>query len=146
MVLVSKAKIASQHETLSEELALAHPVSVSVVSMSLPALVRTPADSPREVVIVAPSNGASLFDRSVESLLTVDFPILDTGISVKDRIAKLESTAGSQNVENKLIYETFNNLNSNLISTDDNIRDIIQHVKDITDATMAAMKKEYDHK
>ena len=114
-------------------------------SNSLPILVRSEQNSPREVDFSSKAVSTA-FDRSVQDLISVDFPVIDNGISVKDRISKLENTCAVQTESNKIVYDTFNNLSGNLKTTDNTLRDIIAHVKSITDSTIEQLKKEYDHK
>jgi plasmid maintenance system antidote protein VapI len=116
-------------------------------SNSLPILVRSEQNSPRtDVDFSNKRQHGTAFDKTVDELMNVEFPAIDNGISVKDRICQLESTCVSQTESNTIVFNTFHNLSNNLHTTDSNLRDIIQHVKSITDATIAALKKEYDHK
>jgi hypothetical protein len=109
---------------------------------------RPEVDSPREFseVIQTGKRGLTAFDKTLSSLSVVPFPNVNNERSMKDRISCLETTVEVQSVNNKLSVESFQGIAKNLDMADDAIRTIIKDVKAMTDATIAELKRDYDHK
>ncbi len=106
------------------------------------------SDSPREFseIIKTGKRGFTAFDKSLSALAHLPFPVVNNEKSMKDRIATLEGTVEAQTLNNKLSIESFQGVAKNLEHTDDAIRSIIKDVKKMTDATLAELKRDYDHK
>lgn len=86
------------------------------------------------------------FVKNIEELKKVRFTALDPTCSVKERILKLESTAASQTDYNNLTYDALQSGNSNLLTTENIIKDIIDTTQKGIYNTIAELKAEYDHK
>ncbi len=84
--------------------------------------------------------------QRLDSLHSIQFPVVDSEASVKSRLVTLEATAAAQDDYNKQEGNTLLALSRNLDNVDKNIKTLILNMQSDFDMRLLAMKKEYDHR
>jgi hypothetical protein len=83
---------------------------------------------------------------SFQQLSTISFPEINNELNMKTRISTLEAATVAQNDFNNKSCKTFEELNNEVIYTEDRIMQVIKQVQDNFDSKLVVMKKEYDHR
>lgn len=105
-----------------------------------------PEEEDREFAMETTTNGNDKFTNSLHSMDVLPYPPIDPTDSVKNRINILEQMSDTQRSFNHITHDSFTNLNTNLLSTEDRLRELVAEVQKGFDEKLAVMKKEYDHR
>lgn len=91
-------------------------------------------------------NAKSSFEKRIDRMSSLDFPVMDGAACVKGRLALLETAMDVQGDHNKQAQQSFLAVSKNLDDVDGNIKTLLLNMQSDFDLKLATMKKEYDHR
>ena len=88
----------------------------------------------------------SSFEKRIDRMGALDFPVMDGAASVKGRLALLETSVDVQGDHNKQAQQSLLAVSKNLDDVDGNIKSMLLNMQNDFDLKLSTMKKEYDHR